>query len=113
MWLITTTGFFSIVEKPGDGEDLTVRARAAADLGRLRATFLPELGLTTGGGTDYAFRAKAPRAAVARATAAMVEAIDYKNFKSEVGKKDPERAHLYLDVWTALSRIEKQKAGWR
>jgi hypothetical protein len=39
MWLVTTFGFFSIVSKPGDAARavLTVRARSAADLERLRA----------------------------------------------------------------------------
>jgi hypothetical protein len=38
MWLITPTGFFSIVCKPGDMEagTLTIRARAKSDLQALR-----------------------------------------------------------------------------
>ncbi len=38
MWLITPTGFFSVVENPEDkaGNTLTVRARLRADLESLR-----------------------------------------------------------------------------
>ena len=35
MWLFTTVGFFSVVQKPGT-DKLTVRARVAPDLDRLR-----------------------------------------------------------------------------
>ena len=46
MWLFTRFGFFSIVRKPGD-DNLTVRARVAADLDALREQYLPELSATT------------------------------------------------------------------
>lgn len=108
MWLITTAGFFSIVAKPGDAAEgmLTIRARAAPDLDRLRERHLPELGPTTaGGGTDYPFRARAPKAAVARAAAALVGDIDYVNFKSRVEEDDPQRERIYSSVWAELRRI--------
>lgn len=111
MWLITTSGFFSIVAKPGDADDgmLTVRARAAVDLDQLRDQYLPELEPTkAGGGTDYPFRARAPKVAVARAAAAVVNDIDYVNFKSRVRKDDPDREHVYTGVWTALHRIKER-----
>ncbi len=109
MWLITTAGFFSIVAKPGDAAEgmLTVRARAAPDLDKLRERYLPELGPTTKGGSDYPFRARAPVAAVASAAAAAVKDIDYENFKGRVEQHAPERAHLYLDVWSILRRITR------
>jgi len=111
MWLITTSGFFSIVSKPGDADDgmLTVRARAAADLDQLRMRYLPELEPTTpGGGTDYPYRARAPKAAIARAAAAIVNDIDYVNFKSRIREDDPEREHIYTGVWSALHRIKER-----
>ena len=114
MWLQTSFGFFSIVQKRGDAGSgtLTVRARSAADLDRLRERFLPELEPTVAGaGTDYAYRARAPRAAVARAAASMLEAIDYDNFKSAVGKTDRARAALYGEVWSVLARIDDSAPG--
>lgn len=42
MWLVTIIGFFSIVQKPGQA-GLTIRARVAADLDRLREQYLPTL----------------------------------------------------------------------
>lgn len=113
MWLITTTGFYSIVEKPWDWDagTLTVRARARVDLEALRSNGLPELGEVREDGTaDYRFRAQAPRAAVIRAVAAQVEAIDYDNFKSVVGKRQGSaRARVYHDVWDALYQIQSPR----
>lgn len=110
MWLITTTGFYSVVQKPWDRKlgTLTVRARAKTDLEALRADSLPELGeVLEDADADYRFRAQAPKAAVARAAQAQVSAIDYDNFKSAVGKRQGrERAHIYLDVWGALRQIQ-------
>ena len=116
MWLITTSGFFSIVAKPGDADDgmLTVRARAEADLAALRARYLPELGPTVPhAGTDYPFRARAPKEAVARAAAKLVSALDYSNFKDAVGEDDREREALYHDVWSVLARIERPRGRAR
>ena len=108
MWLITTSGFFSIVEKPWDRPTgtLTIRARVAADLDALRL-HLPELGPTAEDPeADYRFRAQAPRAAVARAMARLAESVDYDNFKDAVAKTQGRaRAHRYHDVWEVLSQL--------
>jgi hypothetical protein len=40
MWIFTTIGFFSIVQKPRT-DFLTVRARVASDLDDLRKKFMP------------------------------------------------------------------------
>jgi hypothetical protein len=113
MWLITTTGFYSIVQKPWDKEDgtLTVRARAREDLEALRAKGLPELGeVKEDTDADYRFRAQATKAAVARAIHDQVTAIDYDNFKTAVGKRQgAARARIYHDTWDALHQIQSGK----
>jgi len=110
MWLITTFGFFSIVSKRGDETSgrLTVRSRSAADLDALRATFLPTLGPTTANaGTDYKYRATAPKADVAKAVAEAVARINYANFKNAVGERQGRtREAVYHKVWDALFQIE-------
>lgn len=71
MWIFTTVGFFSVVQKPGDRR-LCVRARAACDLERLRATLMTELGPTTDAeGTDSPFRARIDREVFARGLASL------------------------------------------
>ncbi len=103
MWLITNFGFFSVVDKSGDGR-LTVRSRTRGDLDRLRAHYLPELGITVAhAGSDYPWRAVVERQPLAEAMASIVADIDYGNFKDEVAKTlGKERAHRYGDVWSAL-----------
>lgn len=109
MWLMTATGFYSIVQKPWDKEDgtLTVRARARADLEALRARGLPELGeVKEDADADYRFRAQATKAAVARALHDQVTAINYDNFKTAVGRRQGAgRARVYHEVWDVLRRI--------
>lgn len=110
MWLITPTGFYSIVEKPTDrGRGaLTVRARVRADLLALRRSYCPSLGrIRESEDTDYRYRATAKRADLARAMARMIDGLSYSNFKSEVAiQQSMHRAHLYHDVWDVLHRLQ-------
>jgi ADP-ribose pyrophosphatase YjhB (NUDIX family) len=110
MWLITPIGFFSIVEKSNDIQagTLTIRSRVASDLDDLRKTCLPELGLVmTGTGTDYRFRATAPRAAVAQAMSRIIEDLHYSNFKTEVAKRQGRaREAVYHKVWDNLNALQ-------
>jgi hypothetical protein len=113
MWLLTTTGFYSIVRKPRDREagTLTVRARARADLDALRARYLPALGdIVESETTDYRFRAQAPQAAVAEAVRRAVADIDYDNFKDAVAERQGRaREQVYHQVWHDLLRIQLQR----
>ena len=106
MWLMTPSGFFSIVQKPEDEQarTLTIRARVRGDLERLRETCLPGMGeIVANAGTDYRYRARAPRAEVASAMVKIVNDIQYGNFKDEVAREQgKERAGLYGEVWQAL-----------
>lgn len=112
MWLMTPIGFFSIVEKPYDRYDgmLTVRARVEGDLTSLKSRYLPELGqIQADQGTDYRYRATAPREAVARALSQLTLDLDYSNFKDEVNRmQGHERARVYGEVWHCLYRLEEK-----
>lgn len=114
MWLLTPHGFFSVVEKPGDAAhgSLTVRARVRSDLASLRAAVLPEMGpIEESESTDYRYRARVPRAAVAAAMARLVETLDYSNFKNAVAdRQGSKRAKLYHDVWDVLYRMQSDPA---
>ena len=108
MWVTSTIGFFSAVQKTGT-DYITVRSRAQADLDRLRETYLPELGeVLANVGTDYPYRATCSREQWAEAMRSMAMELDYSNFKSAVAKRmGSERAHIYHDVWSALWKIQK------
>ena len=115
MWLITPIGFFSVVQKPGGCDKLTVRARVKSDLQALKAHYLPELGrIQDSSVNDYRFRALAPRQAVARAFEQMVLQIDYDNFKSEVHRRQGKsRERVYHDVWGILYRLQVERVDIR
>jgi hypothetical protein len=110
MWLQTTCGFFSIVEKPEDrgAGTLTVRARVKKDLEDLKALYIPELtAITTSGNTDYRYRAKASKAAVSAGIGRAVTGIDYSNFKNAVASRQGQaRAAVYHEVWDTLLELQ-------
>ena len=106
MWLLIPEGFYSVVQKPGE-TDLCVRARDRADLDRLRETYMPGLGPTKETpGHDYRYRARVSRDALADGLGKIARGLDYSNFKSEVGRRDPGRAGLYHEVWHTLGNIQ-------
>lgn len=110
MWLMTPIGFFSIVRKPNDvaSGTLTIRSRVRSDLEALRARYLPDLSeIAENTGTDYRYRAKAPRSDVINATTKIVQDLDYENFKDEVARKQgKDRARVYGKVWGALYELQ-------
>ena len=114
MWLITNFGFFSVVQKPDDegAHTLTVRARVKADLEALRDRYLPELGpITANAGTDYKYRAKVSRNALAAAHVRIVQDIDYNNFKNSVAKQQGyDRSNQYHKIWDVLYELQDKES---
>jgi 8-oxo-dGTP pyrophosphatase MutT (NUDIX family) len=109
MWLFTTFGFFSVVQKEPSDDFLTVRARYAADLDRLRER-VPRLSATVaGGGSDYPYRAKIPHADLALALSDITRAIGYSNFKNAAGKELGQvRAQQLHEVWHVMSALGRE-----
>ena len=107
MWIFTTIGFFSVVQKRGNSF-LTVRARVASDLDRLREKYMPELSKTIKGqGTDYPYRATISHEEFARGIAKLIKDIRYTNFKNEVLRKmGNQREQTYSKVWHTLQELE-------
>lgn len=103
MWLLTTFGFFSVVQKRGT-KHLTVRARVRSDLDRLRDLYVPGLTATkVTPDNDYAYRATVGHADLANAMGKIVADITYDNFKSEVDRvQGHPRELVYAKVWSAL-----------
>ena len=110
MWLFTTIGFFSVVQKRGNSF-LTVRARVASDLDRLREKYMPELSETIKGqGSDYPCRATISHEDFAKGMVKIVKAIQYDNFKTEVETKmGSKREAIYHEVWSSLLKLEKER----
>ena len=110
MWLITTFGYFSIVQKNSDkGRDtLTVRARVRKDLELLKSKYVPGLSeIEKSGGADYPYRAKATREEIAGAFWQAIMDMDYSNFKAEVARElGHKREDAYTEVWMALRKLQ-------
>lgn len=110
MWLITTFGFFSIVQKPEDKDrgTLTIRARVRNDLKGLKQSYIPNLGpIQASDETDYRYRAVATKGEVADAICRAIAELDYSNFKSRVEQlQGGMRAKLYHEVWHALYALQ-------
>lgn len=115
MWIVTTVGFFSVVEKPWDRAQgtLTIRARVREDLEALGGLCLPMLSaIAEDGEADYRFRAQAPREAVAVAMATLVRGVDYDNFKAAVGRRQgASREAVYHDAWRAFYQLQRGEGG--
>ena len=95
MWLVTTFGYFSVVQKSAT-KGLTVRARVRSDLDRLRERYLPGLSPTKATpSNDYAYRATTSHAELGAAMAKIVADVTYANFKSEV-----ERVRVTIASWS-------------
>ena len=132
MWIMTNSGFYSIVEKEWDKADrtLTVRARRLSDLerfldiawsgaGRAVLEARPDHCLEPGTSVawnaeieiddkaDYRYRARVDRQGVSEALVRLVVDIDYDNFKNSVaaiGLSD--HAKAYGSVWSAMMKLQ-------
>lgn len=102
MWIFLNDSFLSIVQKPGDGDHLTVRARLRGDI---EAVF-PDAAVIEGAGTDYRFRTRIPKEKVAEALMQRVMSLNYSNFKSSV--EDDDRHDAYMKVWSVMDKAQRR-----
>ncbi len=118
MWLITTRGFFSVVQHRDDEEMVLIRARALEDLESLCELAGEVLDDAIEGGfsadaiiemddADYRYRLITDAEAWAEVVGALTAEVTYPNFKSAVTARDPDRAHVYMDVWRDLLEIQR------
>lgn len=110
MWLVTTFGFFSAVEKPEDRGTpfLTVRARVRKDMVALlsRSTGRKPKILDDKRG-DYRYRARVRRGVLARIVSDELLGLDYANFKDEVrARQGAPRERVYHRVWHELAELQ-------
>jgi len=100
MWIMMNNSFLSIVSKDCGPAELLVRARRAGDIERL----FPCAKVTRNTNSDYLYRAVLPRDAVKQALAAMIDDIDYPNFKDSVEESSLHAA--YVSVWCAMAGLQ-------
>ena len=100
MWIFLPVSFISVVQKPGDTDTLTVRARIKGDI----ESVFPEACVEADKGTDYKYRARVSRHAVAQVLRDPVMDLNWGNFKGEV--KDRKRHDAYMNVWRAMYAVQ-------
>ena len=101
MWLMTTRGFYSVVEHRDDADRLLVRARTREDIEALA-------GLVAAApvwleSADYAWRVETTRTEWQAAMQVLVGEITYPNFKSAV--HDHAHHDAYMDVWSVMYKL--------
>lgn len=104
MWLVTTRGFYSVVEHRDDEDKLLVRGRVKADLERLE-DLLPGIRrrIIKDVQADYAWRAVVDRTEWQEVVYRLTLELDYPNFKDAVAARQGyRRASIYMRVWSAL-----------
>ena len=100
MWLCLRDSFLSIVAKDCGPTELLVRARRPGDIEKV----FPDAKVTRNTGSDYLYRAVLPRDVVKQALAAMIDHIDYPNFKDTVEDRSLHAA--YVGVWSAMAGLQ-------
>jgi hypothetical protein len=102
MWLFTTDGFMSVVSKDCEPHQLLVRARVRGDIERA----FPGAKVTETRKADYRYRTVVAREALVAYLTRQARDLDYENFKDTV--TDQERHDAYLQVWSAMHRMQEK-----
>ena len=100
MWIFLPKSFISVVQKPGDTDVLTVRARIKGDI----ESVFPQAKVVVNQGTDYKYRARVPRDEVAQVLHDQVMNLNWSNFKGAVKAK--KRHEAYMNVWSAMYAVQ-------
>ena len=100
MWIMTNNSYLSIVSKDCGPAELLVRARRAGDIEKV----FPDAKVIRHTNSDYLYRAVLPRDVVKQALAAMIDDIDYPNFKDSVEDRSLHAA--YVGVWCAMAGLQ-------
>jgi len=103
MWVVLNKSFLSIVENRNNKNELLVRSRVKGDIEKI---FL-NADVFEDNNADYKYRSFISRKVVATTISEELINIDYDNFKSSVPKEDKTRLNAYMNVWTALHRMQK------
>ena len=108
MWIMTVDGFYSVVKKPGQEKEVTVRSRVKHDLAKLLTKVNLEIPIQDGVGTDYPFRVVISQTDWGNYLQKAAMDIEYDNFKNTLDSSDHNRHDAYFNCWSALTLLEKE-----
>ena len=103
MWVMLNNSFLSIVENRDNSDELLVRARIKGDIERV----FENVAVFEVKPSDYKYRAFIGREDVQKEISKQIKGINYDNFKDSVSQTEVERHNAYIQVWSALQRIQK------
>lgn len=113
MWMFTKYGFFSIVLDSQNLSLAAIRGRAVKDLEALKKAFpalLQDAEIKLTPERDYYCRLTIDRTQLPELYAAMAEAIDYPDFKTELKRTHAQDDKLPLlnNLWGTMNRYQDQ-----
>jgi hypothetical protein len=108
MWLITQTGFISLVQDRKDPSQVWVRARIKEDIAQTFPAYADRI--VTKIGADYIYRLIVPKDVAALAMWNAVQDVDYDSHAKEVMNRrshpNPKRMSAYYKIWNALAELQ-------
>ncbi|MBF0350930.1 MAG: hypothetical protein HQM11_07845 [SAR324 cluster bacterium] len=114
MWLMTTSGFFSIVRKYSKAHDeirYHVRSRSKKDLENLLKLSKVNEDILVFRNSDYPHRICVQKSQYEQIMQALMAEVEYSNFKSEVGRI-PDQRHkeiAYHKIWAIMGDTEEAR----
>jgi hypothetical protein len=102
MWIVLNKSFLSIVKNRNDKNTLLVRARVKGDINKV----FQDADVFEDYNADYKYRSYVDRQVVANVISEELMNINYDNFKSSVSKDDIIRKNAYMNVWSALNKMQ-------
>jgi len=113
MWICSTIGFFSLVQKDKPGQ-WQVRARVRRDLENLcREINMPKSRIVSTRNGDYAFRLIIDQNELNTIFAVLPKLITYQNFKNAVAARPDQREHerIYHKWWGDMLALQPAGTG--
>ena len=102
MWIVLNKSFLSIVKNRNDKNTLLVRARVNGDINKV----FQDADVFEDANADYKYRSYIDRKIVANEISKELMNINYDNFKNSVSKDDYTRSNAYMNVWSALNKMQ-------
>lgn len=103
MWIVLNKSFLSIVKNRNDENQLLVRARVKGDIEKV----FENADVFEDENADYKYRSYIARKNVADKISDELLKINYDNFKNSVSKDEYNRVNAYMNVWSALNKLQK------
>jgi hypothetical protein len=112
MWLITTSGIYSVVAHMGKRDRFLIRSRWRRDLDRLKLEAgLPRPVITKTPLADYRYRMEVTRHELDKMMKEQLESITYGNFKNAAAERGcGDRRHdLLMELWSVIHRAANEE----